>query len=239
MAKNKIYKNLPYKKIYLYRFVVLMILISLLIPLFGLLKSGTISLFATLAMLIWTISFYLLPMLILYFNYRSYNKYTILQISNNGITYKDGLQKRAFPFEEIEYVEFNLSYPLYENRWRLAFWDEYYYALVKLKDGEKYIITCLLCDELKEIIPIDLIKKRRRVFPLVQIKEKIKLSNLVNDNILFEKKVQSFIIKFKNKSELELQNIVKSKNEYQSEAVQAAKKLLKLKEVISPVGQTL
>ena len=239
-GKNKIYKNLPYKKIYLFRFLFIMLSIATGLTIYLVYTTPLDILYKVLYVLIaWTLVGYLGPMLILYFNYRSYNKNTVFQISSNAIIYEDALKKRKFTFEEIAYIEFNLSYPLYENRWRLFFWDEYYYALVKLKDGEKYIITCLLCDELKEIIPIDLIKKRRRVFPLVQIKEKIKLSNLVNDNILFEKKVQSFIIKFKNKSELELQNIVKSKNEYQSEAVQAAKKLLKLKEVISPVGQTL
>lgn len=230
IVENKIYKNLPNKKIYLYRSILFMILISMLIPLFGILKSREISLVALVVMLIWTSALYLMPMLVLYFNYRKFNKDVVLKTKNASIVFEDKLKKRMFTFNEVAYIEFNLSYPLYENRWRLFFWDEYYYALIKLKSGEKFIITCLLCDELKEMIPASLIRKRRRVFPLVQLEEDVKSENKrIDKSIEFEKKVEVFMIKFKHKSELELQNIVKSENEYQSEAVQAAKKLLKLK----------
>ena len=229
--KNKVYKNLPYKRTFFLR-AILIILIIELIAIFSLVYTNPLDISFKImrVMLLFTISVYLTPLLILYFNYYNYNKSTALEISNNVIIYKSALKKRMFTFNEVAYIEFNLSYPLYENRWRLFFWDEYYYALIKLKSGEKFIITCLLCDELKEMIPASLIRKRRRVFPLVQLEEDVKSENKrIDKSIEFEKKVEVFMIKFKHKSELELQNIVKSENEYQSEAVQAAKKLLKLK----------
>ena len=229
--KNKVYKNLPYKRTFFLR-AILIILIIELIAIFSLVYTNPLDISFKImrVMLLFTISVYLTPLLILYFNYYNYNKSTALEISNNVIIYKSALKNRMFTFNEVAYIEFNLSYPLYENRWRLFFWDEYYYALIKLKSGEKFIITCLLCDELKEMIPASLIRKRRRVFPLVQLEEDVKSENKrIDKSIEFEKKVEVFMIKFKHKSELELQNIVKSENEYQSEAVQAAKKLLKLK----------
>ncbi|WOC41059.1 hypothetical protein [Polaribacter sp. HL-MS24] len=231
-GNNKIYKNLPYKKIYLFRFLFIMLSIATGLTIYLVYTTPLDILYKVLYVLItWTLVGYLGPMLILYFNYRSYNKNTIFQISSNAIIYEDALKKREFTFEEIAYIEFNLSYPLYDNRWRLFFWDEYYYAVIKLKNRERLIVTCLLFNELKQRIPVSLIRKRRRVFPLVQIEERVNLKNeLVNKSIELEKKVKSFMKKFENKSKLELEGIVKSKNKYQLEATQAAENLLKLLE---------
>lgn len=226
----KTYRDLPYKKVYLYRPLLLMGGITILILIIGLFKTGEISLVALLILMLFSIIFFLVPILILYFNYKKFNKDMALHIANHHMTVETSSRKSTFEPKDIDYVEFNLSFSLYTNRWRLFFWDEYYYALIKLKNGEMLVITCLLCDELVHLLPTELVKKRRRIFPLVDLNfEKKQNMVRIENQAEHEKKTQAFIVKFRHKSILELQSIINNKTEYQAEAVQAARLLLEEK----------
>ena len=230
--KKKSYTNLPYKRIYLFRFLFFMLLIESAILTYFAYTTVSLDVFLKVSYVVtaWTLIIFLIPMLILYFNYSKYNKNTVLNLSIDSINIESKSKKSTFELDDIDYVEFNLSFPLYENRWRLAFWDEYYYALIKLKNGEKHIITCLLCDELQELIPAHLIKKRKRFFPLVEMRttEEIAIKKHISDKSELERKSQVFINKLKHKSVSELQEIINNKTQYLPEAIEAAKKLLEL-----------
>lgn len=225
---EKVYSNLPYKKVYLYRSIAFMSVISLVIMFFISLYYKEISFITIVVLFFWTSLVYLMPLLILYFNYKNNNKNSILKIYNNTITFNNKTNEQSFKIDDINAVELNLSIPLYYNRWRLFYWDEFYYALILLKSGEELVITCLLCDELERYIPINLIKRRERVFPLIELRQENK-EKLNDENIRIERKTQDFILKFRDKSESELKEIIANKNEYQREAIIAAKKLLEKK----------
>ncbi|WP_159090843.1 hypothetical protein [Aquimarina aquimarini] len=117
--------------------------------------------------LLWGVVGYLLPLLVLFFNYKKENNKTILEVINNKFTYKKKNKTIEFSFSDIEKVVLNLSFPLYHRDIRLFFWDEYYYAEIKLKNGKSIIITCLLCDEIETLIPKNLIERRRRIFQVI------------------------------------------------------------------------
>lgn len=225
---NKTYRNLTNKKIYLYRplFLMLLTFIGVLSILF--LKYGEFSLIIFLVSLSWTLVFFIFPLLILDFNYSKYNKNMVLNLSNTSICIRTKSKKIAFELDDIDYVEFNLSVTSYYKHMGIAFWNEYYYVLIQLRGGEKYIITCLLCDELEDFIPTKLIKKRMRIFPLVEIRTK---QEIVIEKSELERKTQVFINKLKHKTLSELENIINNKNQYLPEAVEAAKKLLELKKM--------
>jgi len=233
MKSRTTYKNLPYKKVYLYRFIGLILSIDFILILVLSSVSKTDALFKTIfVLLVWSLIFYMIPLLVLYFNYSRANKNSVLKLENDSIIFKKApnAEQVEFKLTDIDYVELNLSLPLYENRWRLFFWDEYYYSYVVLKNGDSLVITCLLFDNLESLLPLNLIKKRKRFFPLVKYKStlnEIQFSKL-DDNVEFNKKVQKFMVKYKNKSKLELQDIIDG--EYISEATLAAKKLIKLME---------
>jgi len=116
---------------------------------------------------LWILVLYLIPLLILYFNYSKVNKNNVFIFDKESIIFNDGVNKNNFKLEDIECIELNLSIPLYNKRYRLFFWDEYFYALLKLKNGKKLYITCLLCDELEKFIPKHLFKRKERIFPLI------------------------------------------------------------------------
>lgn len=229
---TKIYSNLSYKKVFLYRYLLIIVLVN--IGLFSFFFFKTSSFKSTLnilgIILLFETIFYLIPLLILYFNYWNINKGVTLEVSNNSFVYDDGKLKSSFTVDKIAEVELNLSGNLYDKFVRLFFWDEYYYADINLVNGENFYITCLLCNEIEELVPLDLIKRRRRILPLIRPSEKMELKNKnIRNKTQSEKKVQQFLLKFKDKSKGELENIIENSNQYQKEAIQAAIKLRKTK----------
>ncbi len=165
---NRKYINLPNRKIYLLRFILIISIIASAIILF-LLFTTTTHVFTTsvLVLLIWTLIFYLIPLLILYFNYKKVNKDSVLIIRDESISLEDKSTQETFTVNEIEFIELNMSIPLYNKRIRLFFWDEYYYALIKLKNGKILFVTCLLCDKLEEFLPEELFLRKERMFPII------------------------------------------------------------------------
>lgn len=166
---NRKYINLPNRKVYLLRFVLIITIIASAIILFLLFTTRTyVFTTSVLVLLVWTLIFYLIPLLILYFNYKKVNKDSVLIIKDEFISFENKSSQEIFTVNEIEFIELNMSIPLYNKRIRLFFWDEYYYALIKLKNGEILFVTCLLCDKLEEFFPEELFLRKERLFPLVR-----------------------------------------------------------------------
>lgn len=228
---RKEYSNLPYKRVFFYRPLIIMVIVSISVFLFFLINNSINTVLAiTQIALLWGVIGYLIPLLILFFNYQKENSKTILVILNGDkLTYRKKNRFIEFTLSDIDKVVLNLSFPLYHKDIRLFFWDEYYYADIKLKNGENIIITCLLCDEIEQIIPRNLIERKRRIFQLISSPdpESIKYSNKE-----YNDRVKSLMIKFEKKSKSELKNIVDNKDKFQKEAVEAAKNLLKFSSLV-------
>jgi len=113
----------------------------------------------------WLTPISILPLLILFFNYSKENKTSSLIIDNGNFEFSKNKQITKFTLSDIEEIELNISPNLFYNGLTFFLWDEYYYTLVKLKNGDNLIITCLLCNELETHIPNELIKRKRRLLP--------------------------------------------------------------------------
>ena len=178
---------------------------------------------------IWSLSFYIIPLFYIHFNYYKKNRNNILKINENGISISQQNDLVEFKFSEIKKVEFNFSYPLYDKRFRWFFWDEYFYAEVHLKNGKNLIITCLLFDKLEAIIPSNLIKRKKRIFPYIKKKN---LNTIEKETkIQTKKRIENLTLSFKQKSKSELNEIINNKNQYQKEAIEIANQILKEKNV--------
>jgi hypothetical protein len=178
---------------------------------------------------IWSLIVYLIPLLILYFNYYKSNNNSTFKINLKNLSYSEKNEIVEFEINEIDKVVLNLSYPLFEKRYRLFFWDEYFYAEIYLKNGKNIIITCLLFDKIETIIPSNLIKRKKRIFPLIRKinHEKTEIKNIIQS----KNRIEKLTLNFKEKSKSELSEIINNKNNYQKEAVEIANQLLKEKNV--------
>jgi hypothetical protein len=224
---NKEYSNLQNRKIYLYRALFLCLGIYSVFLILSLSQNElNINLKVIKAVSIWSLIVYLIPLLIIYFDYYKSNNNSTFKISGKIFLYSENNEVIEFGINEIEKVVFNLSYPLFDKRIRLFFWDEYFYTQIKLKNGRNIFITCLLCDELEIIIPTNLIERKKRIFPLINKKQK---TQIVENNVETGKRNEKLTLIFKEKSKSELIEIINNRTKYQKEAVEIANQLLKEK----------
>ncbi len=222
---------MPYKKTFLYKPLLLMGIINIGILLFFLIGSSlNKALIIIQLLLLWGVVGYLAPLLILFFNYQKVNNKATLEIVDNKFIYRKNKGSISFDISDIDKVILNLSFPLYHRDLRLFFWDEYYYAFIKLKNGEDLVVTCLLCDEIEKLIPKNVIVRKRRFFPLISTPE----PETVQDNFSkeYDQRVKSLMVKFESKSQNELKNIIDNKEKFQEAAVEAAKNLLKFSSLV-------
>jgi hypothetical protein len=161
----KNFKGLNNNRYYLYRPIVIIIILTIIISfIVGYDTSLERIIDIAFVVFIWGVICSILPMLILFINYSNENKNSSLIINNGYFEFSKNKQLIKFSASDIKEVELNLSLNLYYNELTLFLWDEYYYTVIKLKNGENCIITCLLCNELEKHIPNQLIKRKRRIF---------------------------------------------------------------------------
>jgi hypothetical protein len=227
---NNKYSNLPNSKVYFYRALLFCFIIDIGIFIFALYQNNlNIAIKVMAGVSIWSLCVYIIPLIYIHFNYYIENKNSILKLTENGISISRKNDLVVFEFNEIKKVEFNFSYTLYDKRFRWFFWDEYFYAEVHLKNGENLIITCLLFDQLETIIPLKLIKRKKRIFPYIK---KLNVSTIEkNTKIQTGKRIKNLTLSFKKKSKSELSEIINNKNKYQKEAIEIANQILKEKNV--------
>ena len=227
---NNKYSNLPNSKIYFYRALLFCTIIYIGIFIFALYQNNlNIAIKVMAVVSIWSLTVYIIPLIYIQLNYYKKNKNSVLKINEKGISISRKNDLVKFEFSEIQKVEFNFSYPLYDKRFRWFFWDEYFYAEIHLKKGENLIITCLLFDKLETIIPSKLIKRKKRIFPYIKKENSEKIEK--EKKIQSEKRIEKLTLGFKEKSESELNEIINNKNKYQKEAIEIANQILKEKNV--------
>lgn len=113
---------------------------------------------------------FFLPQLILHINYYMRNKRDIFFYDPVGqrITINHKGESASFSFSDIELIKQFKSYPLAEDRMQWFPWDNYNYSIVRLKNGQEFIITSLLVPNMDLPIDSDKIKLMKKFYPIVQ-----------------------------------------------------------------------
>lgn len=159
------------KHIYFYRFVYTILIIDfVLIVIFSSINGydamNTIKLI--IGTLLFTILFYLGPLVYLFFNYTKSNKNQEFQfIDNSELVIKIGKLKKTISFSDIKRLEIHVSKTAFENRMKWFFWDELFYYKLVLKNEEKIIITCYVGNDIEKYFKPKKIKKIERIFPKI------------------------------------------------------------------------
>ncbi|SEJ41728.1 hypothetical protein SAMN05192553_103786 [Cyclobacterium xiamenense] len=113
---------------------------------------------------------FFIPQLVLHINYYMKNKGDIFFYDPVGqrITINHKGESASFSFSDIELIKRFKSYPLAEDRMQWFPWDNYNYSMVRLKNGQEFIITSLLVPNMDLPIDSDKIKIMKRFYPIVQ-----------------------------------------------------------------------
>jgi hypothetical protein len=120
-------------------------------------KYGSFDLQKGLIVGVITLSLFVLPMLILHLQYyfqNRHDKFEYDQLSGE-IVYQRGDSKLTFRVEEILKITVHKSRPLAEGRTPILIWDEYNYAVIELKDGQKIKLSSLLVNELDKVLKFE------------------------------------------------------------------------------------
>lgn len=113
--------------------------------------------------------FYGLPLITLYLNHLSYTKKITFSFDSSSKTCYFSSEKEAkkFSFEEIEKVIMFISFPRFYKRVDRFYFGHFYYCQILFKDGSSIKLPGWTFDEIKQEIPISLIEKEKRFWPLI------------------------------------------------------------------------
>ncbi|WP_375585539.1 hypothetical protein [Cyclobacterium xiamenense] len=130
--------------------------------------SEDILVFVQLSVVVFLVFF--IPQLILHVNYFMRNKGDIFFYDPTGqkITLNHKGESLSFSFRDIELIKRFESYPLAENRMQWFPWDSYNYSVIRLKGGQKFIVTSLLVPNMDLPIDSDKIVLIKKFYPFIQ-----------------------------------------------------------------------
>lgn len=110
---------------------------------------------------------FFIPQLIVHLRYCRLDKgrvfYYMPDRQQLSIRLKNGREFK-FSFNDIESVERNKSMPLAEKRMLWFPWDSYNYSIVRLKNGQQFVITSLLVPNMDLPIAENKIRLRKRFY---------------------------------------------------------------------------
>lgn len=120
-------------------------------------------------LIVWGI-LYLLPLFILYFNHRANSKSVVFSYDegSNSFIYKSNKRNIGFTLNDIEKVELYLTPNAYEKFIDLQYFGKYHYYKFFIHKSEPINLSCLVCDEIEEILPERLIEKKKKYLPIVE-----------------------------------------------------------------------
>jgi hypothetical protein len=120
-------------------------------------------------LIVWGILF-IFPLLLLYFNHRFYSKTIVFTYDEdeNNLTYHSSKKEFSFTIDDIEKVELYLTPNAYEKFIDWQYFGKYHYSKIYTKTNEVINISCLVCDEIEDIIPEKLIKKKKKYIPIIE-----------------------------------------------------------------------
>jgi hypothetical protein len=95
----------------------------------------------------------LIPCFIIHTQYYRFNKGTKLSINKvtRTITILDKGSTHSFSFDKIKSIKLELMSALYRGGKRgMSAWELYHYAVLETEDKHRFIITCLLVNDLRK-----------------------------------------------------------------------------------------
>ncbi len=122
-----------------------------------------------LVLIVWSI-LYLFPLFLLYFNHRFYSKSIVFTFeeANDNLSYHSSKKDIIFTMDDIEKVELYLTPNAYKKFIDWQYFGKYHYSKIYIKTGEIIYISCLVCDEIEDIIPEKFIKKKKKYIPIIE-----------------------------------------------------------------------
>ena len=168
-----------------------------------------------------------IPLVILYSNYFKNDKNISFSIINEGESFiyqNKNIEIRILK-DDIEKVIFYLSPGLYRNGLTWLYWDDFFYSEI-VTNNKTFRVSCLVIDTLKEFIEKEKIERRLIYFPII----KDRLINIDKSLIIPNDPIERFKLKFKDKTQDELEEMIKYSKNYQKDAVEAARILLNEKD---------
>lgn len=115
----------------------------------------------------------LVPVIFFHRRYYLCNRDTTLVVDSDTGTMRieEGGDHKSFRFDQIRRVELVLNGDLFAGaKNALNVWGLYHYAALELDDGSRYIITCLLVNDLRKFFA-DLgikVQKRKKALPWIK-----------------------------------------------------------------------
>jgi hypothetical protein len=150
--------------------IVIDILVFTILPLYMINRYGRSDAAIFILMAVFLFLLFLIPQLILHFDYYLKNKGDILFYDPEGrwikIDHKE--VSSIFSFDDINLVERVKSYPLAEDRMQWFPWDSYNYSVIHLKNGQKFLVTSLLVPNIDLPIESNKIKLRKTFYPFAK-----------------------------------------------------------------------
>src|ERR1043166_8515241 len=95
----------------------------------------------------------LIPSLSIHLQYLHYNAHLELEVNklNRTMRIANKGKEHTFGFDEIHAIHLRLMPELYRKQKGVFFpWEWYHYAVIELENGEKFIITSLLINDMRE-----------------------------------------------------------------------------------------
>lgn len=143
------------------------IILAALFPVFMVYKFGSDDLSTFVRYALFGLLLFLIPQLIVhlrfYFHDRGRTFYYTPAQQQLSLRLKNG-DTFGFSFDDIESVERNKSIPLAENRMLWFPWDSYNYSVIRLKNGQRFVVTSLLVTSMDLPLDESKIKLRKRFY---------------------------------------------------------------------------
>lgn len=120
-------------------------------------------------LIVWGI-LYLLPLLILYFNHRANSKSVVFSYDegNDNFKYNSNKKNINFTLNDIEKVQLYLTPNAYEKFIDLQYFGKYHYYKFFIRNNEPINLSCLVCDEIEDILPKRLMEKKKKYLPIIE-----------------------------------------------------------------------
>lgn len=115
---------------------------------------------------------YVIPVLVIHYNYYLNDKDKVYEITEFGIKQKNKNGIQFIEISKIQEIEFFMTAnKLNETGFQSLPFVDYYYASIKVKNESEIVLSCLLSSELENILiqylPNISIKKAKKFYPLI------------------------------------------------------------------------
>lgn len=156
-------------KVLLQLFIYFVVLLGGLMIYKGINDSSLIGKIVIGVLIVWSI-LYLFPLFLLYFNHRFHSKSIVFTYDDeeNNLRYSSPKKEITFAIDDIEKVELYLTPNAYEKFIDWQYFGKYNYSKIYIKNNGVISISCLVCDEIEDIIPENLIKKKKKYIPIIE-----------------------------------------------------------------------